>query len=340
MPHKHSISRRQFLASTATVVGGLTFGRPLLADEDRKKLAADDKKALIAITHDLEMARNFPRWEDTEWDYQKGNLNAPTKKYARELCRRVKARGGVVHCFLVGQVLEQANVEWLKEIVAEGHPLGNHTYDHQKVKGGYQYRFQRAPWLVQGKTNPEVIVENIRLCTLAMKERLGVEPRGFRTPGGYGNGLSDRTDVQEMLRSLGFDWVSSKSPSIPPSEPYQEPSQETYEGIVKSQEESRPFVYPTGLIEVPFSAPSDITAFRYGRWKLPWFVKAISLGVEWAIENSGTFDLLCHPSSMYVMDPEFRTADMICDLVDKAGHRAAIVDLDTIALRAKLRHGV
>ena len=66
--HKHLIYRRQFLASTATAVGGMTIGRPLLADEDRNRLAADDDKALIAVTHDLEMARNFPRWEDTQWD--------------------------------------------------------------------------------------------------------------------------------------------------------------------------------------------------------------------------------------------------------------------------------
>ena len=38
-------------------------------------------KALIAITLDLEMARNFPKWEDTHWDYEKGNLNDEAKKY-------------------------------------------------------------------------------------------------------------------------------------------------------------------------------------------------------------------------------------------------------------------
>ena len=30
---------------------------------------------MIAITMDLEMARNFPHWEDTHWDYEKGNLD-------------------------------------------------------------------------------------------------------------------------------------------------------------------------------------------------------------------------------------------------------------------------
>ena len=31
-------------------------------------------------------------------------------------CHRVKKRGGVIHTFCVGQVLEQPNVDWLKAI--------------------------------------------------------------------------------------------------------------------------------------------------------------------------------------------------------------------------------
>src|SRR5215510_6669133 len=90
--------------------------------------AADpaNRPALIAITLDLEMSRNFPTWETTHWDYEKGNLNDETKKYAVEACRRVKAKGGVLHCFAVGRVLEQENVNWLKGIAKEGHPVGNH----------------------------------------------------------------------------------------------------------------------------------------------------------------------------------------------------------------------
>src|SRR6187551_1550009 len=112
-------------------------------------------KAQIAITLDLEMARNFPQWEDSHWDYEKGNLNQAAKDYAVNACHRVKKRGGVIHTFCVGQVLEQANVDWLKAIAAEGHPIGNHTYDHvyllaQKPEE-VQYRFSRAPWLIRDR---------------------------------------------------------------------------------------------------------------------------------------------------------------------------------------------
>src|SRR5437762_13740759 len=113
-------TRRRFLAAALVAgAGGLVAGREAEAD-----------KALIAITLDLEMSRNFPTSDDTHWDYEKGNLNDETKKYAVEAARRVKAHGGVVHFFAVGRVFEQADVDWLKEIARAGHPVGNHTYDH------------------------------------------------------------------------------------------------------------------------------------------------------------------------------------------------------------------
>src|SRR5713101_6097928 len=146
-----SLSRREFLASAAGLVAAAAEKAP--------------PKALVAVTLDLEMSRNFPTWETTHWDYEKGNLNDATKNYAVEACRRVKAHGGVLHCFAVGRVLEQENVDWLKEILREGHPVGNHTYDHINVKASrledIQFRFRRAPWLIQGKSIREVIAENI-----------------------------------------------------------------------------------------------------------------------------------------------------------------------------------
>jgi hypothetical protein len=81
--------------------------------------------------------------------------------------------------------------------------------------------------------------------------------------------------------------------------------------------------------------PSDITAFRTGRWELKHFLEAVRLGVQRAIEQRAVFDLLCHPSCLYATDPEFRTVDLICELVRQAGPRAALVDLHPAVLRAK-----
>jgi hypothetical protein len=327
----NDFSRREFLASTLAAGAALLGGRAV----------GDDKrpKAQVAITLDLEMSRNFPAWEEMHWDYEKGNLNEETKRYTVEACRRVKAHGGVLHCFSVARVCEQENVDWLKEIVQAGHPVGNHTYDHVNVLAtrpeDIQFRFRRSPWLIEGRTPAEVIRENIRLASVALKTRLGVAPAGFRTPGGFAGGLVDRPDVQQMLLDLGFSWVSSMYPPHAMGEPSAQASTAALDAIVAAQAKAQPFVYPTGLVEVPMSPISDVGAFRNGRWNLDSFLEGIRRGLAWSIEHGAAYDFLAHPSCLYVTDSQFRTIEMICDMVSKAGDRAELVDLNTLAERGK-----
>lgn len=294
-------------------------------------------KALVAITLDLEMSRNFPQWDDTHWDYEKGNLNEPTKRYTTKASQLIAEHGGRLHCFVVGRVLEQANVDWLQAIAQAGHPLGNHTYDHVNVRAetneAIQFRFQRSPWLIEGRTPEEVIRENIRLTYVALKERLQVEAAGFRTPGGFNDGLHTRPDVQAMLLELGFPWVSSVYPPHKLQPPETRPDKEVMDSIVAAQALSQPTVYPSGLIEVPMSAPSDITAFRGGRWHLDDFLHALDLALDWVIEQRAVFDFLGHPSCLYVVDPQMKAIELICRKVNEAGDAAAVVDLHALARR-------
>lgn len=293
------------------------------------------RKARIAISLDLEMSAQYPKREQTEWNFEKGNLDDATKRYSVEAAKRVKELGGVIHFFCVGRVLEHPSVDWLKEIAADGHAIGNHTYDHVNVKATKpeetQFRFQRAPWLVEGLTAREIIDRNIRVTTKALKGRAGIETNGFRTPGGFNNGLTDKPDVQQLLLDQGFSWVSSKYPAHLYGKVGETPTADVFESIVKAQADAQPFVYPSGLIEVPMSPISDVGAFRSTRWSLDAFLKAIRLGVEWAIENRAVFDLLAHPSCLVVEDPDFRIVRLICELVRAAGDRAEIVTLDRIA---------
>lgn len=329
-------TRRQFLAATTTAGAGLLLPRLTTAAE--APAAKPARQALIAITFDLEMARNFPRWEDTHWDFEKGNLNEETKRYAVEAGRRVKAHGGVIHYFVVGRVFEQENVEWLAQLAHDGHPIGNHTYDHVNVKAATpaetQFRFQRAPWLIEGKSVHQVIRENIELCTAAMKQRLGIAPTGFRTPGGFPNGLHDVPHVQRLLLDLGFKWVSATYPTHPNSQPGEAPTAAVFDGIVQAQAAGQPFTHPSGLIDVPMSPISDVGAFRNGRWRLEHFLEAIRRGIEWTLEHGACFDLLAHPSVLYPMDRQFRVIDLVCELAKKAGARARLVSLDELARRA------
>ena len=327
-------TRRSFLASALGT--GLARVGPAQALTDPPPA----KTALIAITLDLEMSRNFPTWDQTHWDYEKGNLDAATKRYAVEAARRVKARGGVIHFFALGQTMEQEDVGWLREIVARGHPVGNHTYDHVNVKAtrreDIQFRFRRAPWLIEGKAPADVIADNIRLAERALKQRIGIAPAGFRTPGGFADGLEDRPDLQASLLRMGYSWISSKYPAHPIGEaPGKAPDDKTMAGILAAQDPAQPFVYPSGLVELPMSPISDVTAFRTGRWPLEAFLEAIRAAVARTIERRAVFCFLGHPSCLGVLDPSFRTIELIGDLVRAAGDRAAIVDLETIARRTK-----
>ncbi|HTI51922.1 MAG TPA: polysaccharide deacetylase family protein [Planctomycetaceae bacterium] len=331
MPSRPDISRRSFLSQAAIAGAGWTA----LGGWSARGAEPARAKAQIAITLDLEMSRNFPTWETTHWDYEKGNLDADTKAYAVEAAQRVRERGGVIHFFCVGRVLEQENVDWLKGIVKAGHPVGNHTYDHVYVLAqkpdDIQFRFKRAPWLMRGRSPAEVIADNVRMCSKALETRIGIEPAGFRTPGGFAMGLEGREDVQKMLLDQGFTWVSAKYPAHANTKPGERPTRGVFDDIVKQQAAAQPYVYPSGLIEIPMNPISDIGAFRGGRWPLEDFLTAIRLGVEWAIEHKAVYDFLAHPSCLVATDPQFKAVELICEMVKLAGDRAEIVGLDAIA---------
>src|SRR5688572_3010835 len=195
-----SAARRAFLAASAAAALEIARAGPTPERSNRK--------ALVAITLDLEMSAHYPRRGMTEWNYRKGDLDDATKDYAVRAGRLVREYGGVIHYFCVGQVLEQPSVDWLRGLARDGHPVGNHTYDHVNLKAArpedLQFRFQRAPWLVRGRPVREVIAENIRITTAALGERAGIKVNGFRTPGGFPDGLADRPDLQKLLLDQGF----------------------------------------------------------------------------------------------------------------------------------------
>jgi len=333
--HSSGLSRRHFLAGSVVATMGAVTGLAKMREQNSKK------EALISITYDLEMSRHYPKRDMMEWDFQKGNLDAPTKAYSLKAAEIASEKGGLIHYFCVGRVLEQKNIDWIKSIAKLGHPIGNHTYDHINVlattPAALQFRFKRAPWLIRDKKISDVIYKNIETTSIAMRDRAGIEPDGFRTPGGFSNGLADRPDIQKMFLDLGFDWVSAKYPSHKRGVPKEEPTPDVYESIVAAQKQAQPFIYPSGLIEIPMSPISDVTAFRSTYWKLEYFLKAVRLAVEWAIETGGVYDFLCHPSCMVVEDPNFETVKLICDLVNDAGDKARIVGLSDIAKRTRER---
>ncbi len=180
-------------------------------------------KAQIAISLDLEMSRNFPAWDDTHWDYEKGNLNDPTKDYTVEACRRVKAAGGVLH-YLRGR----PRVRAARRRVAQGDrrrgASDRQSHLRPRERHGHQDRGHPVPLPARalahrgrtaGGSDPREHSPDERRT----KERIGVDAAGFRTPGGFAAGLADRPDVQQTLLGLGFSWVSSVYRPHPLGEP-------------------------------------------------------------------------------------------------------------------------
>ena len=298
--------------------------------------AAPTDEALIAITMDLEMSRHYPQRGELEWDYCKGDLDETAKAYAVAVCQRVKRAGGTVHGFLLGRTLEQPKVDWLIEMLGDGHALGNHTYDHVKLNARtaetVQARFRRCPWLIEGQTPRAAVQRNIRLTELAMQHRLGKQPDGFRTPYGYPAGLGKRPDLQTLLLEMGYHWVSSQYRQ-PQNLKQSRPTAANYAAITRCVKQSQPYTYPTGLIEIPLSPLTDVNAFRSRRWTLSEFVRSVRHGLLWAIKNHGVYDYCFHPSVLCIEDPDLQVIDMICNEVRQAGSRAALVDLETIAQR-------
>ena len=342
-----SLSRRDFLTAASAAGLAMTAAASLPAGyRPKTELAADDNVALIGMTLDLEMAMHYPSWGMMEWNYIKGLLNDEAKQYTREACRRVKAKGGVIHSFMLGRTLEQADVTWLQEIIEEGHPVGNHTYDHVNV------------WAIAPGTKPEIRAVPFRASPVAGRRQDGRtgRPREHRgdhrrheaagcarspmasaRPAGITSGLDGRADVQQMMLDLGFWWVSSRATHVPIAP--ENPTAADFQRVVDHQTDAQPYVYPTGLVEVPMSPLGDVASFRREKqkWKIGDFLTMIEKCVGWAIENRAVFDLLTHPSLMYVEDPKFQSYELICDMVQASGGHAAIVGLDVIAERAKRR---
>ncbi len=318
-------TRRTVLRAAAALTAGLCV-----------RATAAQPRALIAIMLNLEMSRGFPTPEDTHWDFEKGNLDEPSKQYTVELARRVKTSGGgIVHGMLVGEVLEQPDITWIKQLLAEGHRFANHTWQHIDIFARditkIQPRFTRSPELLKGKELLPFIRDNIVRTETEFTKRTGAKLIGFRSPSEGPAGLTDRPDLQQLLKELGYTFVVTKYPRTN----IKTPGEESFAALVKAQADAQPFVYPNGLLELPICPATDIHAIRSSKWPVDDFREATRRCVERAIATGTSFRFTGHPSCLNVVDPNFTVIDTICQTVAKAGDRAAIVGLDTIAEKVR-----
>ena len=147
-----------------------------------------------------------------------------------------------------------------------------------------------------GRSALTCIRDELRQTSSAMRETLGIDPVGFRTPGGFVDGLRDcACDVQELLKDEGFGYASShyRFP-VDPTRP-RPPRAQLESAMRESLDSLQPYRYPNGLPELPPTGITDIWGFRYldlDRWE---FIDVLKHGVDHAHDNGQVLTMTFHP---------------------------------------------
>ncbi len=266
----------------------------------------------LSLTFDVEMCTNFPYWTSV-WDHRKGAIDADCKLYIQML-NAVAAKYGVkLHYFLVGSALEDPDLDYLKQAVDAGHAFGNHTYTHVNVRAQevpqLQVTYAAAPWRAHGRSALTCIRDELRQTSSAMREALGVDPIGFRTPGGFVDGLHAVPDVQDLLKAEGFGYASShyRFPVDPTRK--RPPRAQLESAMGESLDSLQPYRYPNGLPEIPPTGITDIWGFRYldlDRWE---FIELLKHGIDHAHANGQVLTMTFHPPCLAARDPH-------CDVLE------------------------
>ena len=260
----------------------------------------------LSLTFDIEMCTNFPYWTSV-WDHRKGAIDADSKLYMGKMLDVAAEYGVKLQFFLVGRALEDPNVDYLKRMAAEGHAVDNHTYHHVNVKAQEIPRLQpvyaNAPWRAAGLNALECIRREVRQTSTAITEKLGVAPTGFRTPGGFNNGLDDVPAVQDVLRAEGMEYASARFYFPVDPQRKRPPADVLNQAMETSIGTLQPSRYPNGLPELPLAGITDIWAFRVldlDRWE---FIDVLKRGIDHTHANKQVLSLCFHPPVLAVRDP-------------------------------------
>jgi peptidoglycan/xylan/chitin deacetylase (PgdA/CDA1 family) len=111
--------------------------------------------------------------------------DGPNPETTQGLLHILRKKGVKATFFLLGRRAE-ANPELVRAIVADGHEIGNHTYNHSRLSG----------------LDPQEIMNEIELGRDAIQHAAEVRVTLFRPPGG-----SMSEDVYQVAGELGYTTV-------------------------------------------------------------------------------------------------------------------------------------
>ncbi|MBN1939024.1 MAG: polysaccharide deacetylase family protein [Candidatus Aminicenantes bacterium] len=193
---------------------------------------------------------------DNLWSYMKTHGDPGWESYPSYLGRLIPdvleffdKRSLRVTFFVVGRdAARDVNVEPLQAVVAAGHEVGNHSFDHE-------------PWLHR-KTREEIASEIAR-AEEAIVQASGQKPRGFRGPG-----FSWNADLLDILDGRGYLYDASTFPTfIGPlgrlyyfaksrlTERQKEDRKELFGGMAEGLRPVRPYRWQLGggrtILEIP-----------------------------------------------------------------------------------------
>ena len=260
-------------------------------------------RCAVALSYDLEMCAGYQ-----PDGVNHGRLIPELQAYTLGLCDAAEAYGVKLHFFYVGNGLEQSYA-CLREILDRGHVLDNHTYTH-------------LPLITD---DVQRLDEELALTNRLFEERLGWTSTVLRGPGGYPNGLDGKIENQEVILKNGFRWVSGKIDRPDPGD---------WSHVLHAPERNLPYVYPTGLIEIPIQGFTDRSFFdtvknvapdQYQEWRrdgggkpvpegwtAPWtapnaledWLTYLRQTLDYAYENRLLWVPVWHPLSHYLHDRE------------------------------------
>jgi len=204
-------------------------------------------RCAVALSYDLEMCAGYQ--PDL---INHGRLMPELQEYTLDLCAVAEQFDVRLHFFYVANGFDQT-IELLREILRRGHTLDSHTYTH-------------LPLITD---DVQRLDDELALTNRLFEERLGYRSTVLRGPGGYPAGLDGRVANQEVVLKNGFRWVSCKADKniVKNGNRY----------LVEAARRDVPYVYPTGLVELPIQGAMDRTFFdmsgfvdtdKYQEWRL------------------------------------------------------------------------
>src|SRR5262249_47331496 len=86
--------------------------------------------------------------------------------------------------------------------------IQQHTFSHVPFK---DIEYEAEPGIVAriAASPPEALLEELSFTSRLVRDHLGIECLGLRTPFGYYRGLRDRPDLLEPVRAAGLRYVTS-----------------------------------------------------------------------------------------------------------------------------------